>query len=95
MEKILSKPEFKKFEFISQFIRVIDFDSLVLLNHVALDSSQDKRNFSDIKKYLQICLNEDLEYVSKFLEKLTLFINLNLIFTFYPGKVDQKTSKKE
>ena len=96
--KILSKPEFKKFEFISKFIQVIDFDRLVLLNHVAHDSTKDNRNFSDIKKYLQTYSNEDLEYVSKFLKELPFinyFINLNLMFYHAPEKIDQEFQKKK
>ena len=52
VQKILSKPQFKRYEFISKFIEVIDFDRLAHFNHTTHDySSQQKRNFTNIKKY--------------------------------------------
>jgi CRISPR/Cas system CSM-associated protein Csm2 small subunit len=54
VKKILSKPQFKEYEFITKFIDVIDFNKLDPLNKMTHDSSQTKRNFSNIKKFLQI-----------------------------------------
>ena len=39
VNKILSKPQFKRYEFISKFIEVIDFDKLAHFNHATHDSS--------------------------------------------------------
>ena len=50
---ILSKPQFKEYEFITKFIDVIVFNKLDPLNKLTHDSSQAKRNFSSIKKFLQ------------------------------------------
>ena len=50
IEKILSKPEFQRYSFISKFINVINFTKLVNLNNVTHDSNQ-TRNFENIKKF--------------------------------------------
>ena len=49
VKKILSEPQFKEYEFIIKFIEVIDFNKLNPLNKMTHDSSQAKRNFSNIK----------------------------------------------
>ena len=96
VKKILSKPEFKDFCFIPEFIDMITFDKLAHFNHIAHDSTKKKRNFKNIKKYMQKYSNFDLEKVTSFLENLphiNEFINLNLLFYLDQGKVDAEFQK--
>ena len=93
---ILSKPQFKEYEFITKFIDVIDFNKLDPLNKMTHDSSQTKRNFSNIKKFLQPYSDEDLQVVSNYFENLPLvdkFISLSLKFFLRPNKVDEEFQK--
>ena len=93
---ILSKPQFKEYEFITKFIDVIDFNKLDPLNKMIHDSSQTKRNFSNIKKFLQPYSDEDLQVVSNYFENLPLvdkFISLSLKFFLRPDKVDEEFQK--
>jgi chromosome segregation ATPase len=45
VKKILSKPEFKDFCFIPEFIDMITFDKLAHFNHIAHDSTKKKKKF--------------------------------------------------
>ena len=81
IEKILSQPKFKRFEFVSKFIQAISYDKLAFLNNISHDSSQLKRDFQSIKKHLQKFSDYDLQKVGDFFENLpeiNKFINLNL-----------------
>jgi len=96
VNKILSEPQFKENKFITKFIEVVDFNKLDPLNHATHDSSQAKRNFSSIKKFLQSFSDDDLEVVSNFFENLPFineFISLNLKYFFKPSKVDEEFQK--
>ena len=97
VNKILSKPQFKRYEFISKFIEVIDFDKLAHFNHTIHDySSQQKRNFTNIKKYLQSNSNQDLQQIYEFFERLPYineFINFNLLLYNHPEKIDNRFEK--
>ena len=96
VNKILSEPQFQKYKFITKFIEVVDFNKLDPLNHATHDSSQAKRNFSSIKKFLQSYSDDDLEVVSNFFENLPFineFISLNLKYFFKPSKVDEEFQK--
>ena len=96
VKKILSKPQFKRYDFISKFIDVISFDNLAQFNHITHDSTQKKRNFRSIEKYLQCRTAQDLEKVSEFFERLPFideFINLNLLFYTKPNIVDNEFEK--
>ena len=93
VQKMLSKPQFKRFQFISEFLDILQFHNLEHFNHAAHDSSQDKRNFGNIKKYFQEYSQKDLNPVVEFFEQLPhidKFINLNLLLFKEPEKIDEK-----
>lgn len=93
VQKMLSKPQFKRFQFISEFLDILQFHNLEHFNHAAHDSSQDKRNFGNIKKYFQEYSQKDLNPVVEFFEQLPRidkFINLNLLLFKEPEKIDEK-----
>ena len=93
VQKMLSKPQFKRFQFISEFLDILQFHNLEHFNHAAHDSSQDKRNFGNIKKYFQEYSQKDLNPVVEFFEQLpqiNKFINLNLLLFKEPEKIDEK-----
>ena len=93
VQKMLSKPQFKRFQFISEFLDILQFHNLEHFNHAAHDSSQDKRNFGNIKKYFQEYSQKDLKPVVEFFEQLPhidKFINLNLLLFKEPEKIDEK-----
>ena len=69
IEKLLSKPKFQRYSFISNFIDVINFSKLTNLNNVTHDSNQ-TRNFENIKKFLQRYSDENLDKVSNFFKDL-------------------------
>ena len=92
IEKLLSKPKFQRYSFISNFIDVINFSKLTNLNNVTHDSNQ-TRNFENIKKFLQRYSDENLDKVSNFfkdLPKIDKFIELNLKFYLDPKKADKQ-----
>ena len=92
IEKLLSKPKFQRYSFISNFIDVINFSKLTNLNNVTHDSNQ-TRNFENIKKFLQRYSDENLDKVSNFfkdLPKIDKFIELNLKFYLDPKKADKE-----
>jgi len=96
VKRLLSKPEFKDFDFIPEFINTITFDKLAHFNHIAHDSTKKQRDFKTIKKYMQVYADNDLEKVTNFFEKLphiNEFINLNLLFYRDPVKVDEEFQK--
>ena len=62
------------------------------------DSSQAKRNFSNIKKFMQSYSDEDLQVVSNYFENLPLinkFISLSLKYFLKPDKVDEEFQKSK
>jgi len=96
VEKMLSKPEFKRYEFVAKFIEVIGFDKLAHFNHTTHDSTQQKRNFGNIIKYLQFNSDQDLQQVVEFFEKLPFineFININLLYYYKPENIDNEFGK--
>ena len=98
IKKLLSQPGFENFNFIIQFINTITFDKLAHFNHIAHDSTKTKRDFTTIKKYMQVNADYDLDTISSFFEKLpniNKFINLNLLFYRDPVKVDEEFQKDD
>ena len=96
IKKLLSKPEFKDFDFIPEFINTIIFDKITHFNLIAHDSTKTKRNFKSIKKYMRVNENYDLEKIYSFFENLpniNKFINLNLLFYREQTKVDEEFQK--
>ena len=96
IKKLLSKPEFKDFDLIPEFINTITFDKLAHFNHIANDSTKTKRNFKSIKKYMRVNENYDSEKIISFFENLpniNKFINLNLLFYRDQVKVDEEFQK--
>jgi len=96
IKKLLSKPEFNDFNFITEFINTIIFDKLAYFNYIERDSTKSKRNFKSIKKYMRVNENYDIEKISSFFENLpniNKFINLNLLFYRDQAKVDEEFQK--
>ena len=92
VQKMLSKSQFKRFQFISEFLDILKFHNLEHFN-AAHDSLQDQRDFQNIKKYFQEYSQKDLKPVVEFFEQLpqiNKFINLNLLFFKEPEKIDEK-----
>ena len=59
VKRILSKPEFKRFSYVWQFIEEINWTQLNNLNEKAHDSTQKKRNFKglpNVNEFIQLNL---------------------------------------
>lgn len=93
IKKILSKPQFKRYDFVSKFIDNINYDGLHNINEKAHNLSQKERNFKSIEKYFKNISGDLLSFVAEFFEKLpniNEFIDLNLLFFKDPKTVDKK-----
>ena len=96
IENILKKPEFVKFEFILRFINDIKFTKLISLNKAVHDPKVKRIKFEDIRKYLQIHSNDDLNKVVEFFKNLpniAEYININLMYYFNPEKAEEESRK--
>ena len=96
VKQILSKPEFKRFKYVWQFIEEINWTQLNNLNEKAHDSSQKTRNFKGIEKYFKGISSLVTSYVANFFEELpnvNEFIRLNLLLYKDPKSVDAEFEK--
>lgn len=96
IKKILSKPQFERFLYISAFIDEINWTRLNNLNEQANDSSQNKRNFKSIEKYFKGIPEAVTKFVAEFFEKLpnvNEFIKLNLLLYKEPKSIDDEFEK--
>jgi len=93
IKKILSKPQFKRYDFVSKFIDNINYDGLHNINEKADNLSQKERNFKSIEKYFKNISGDVSSFVAEFFQKLpniNEFIDLNLLFFKDPKTVDKK-----
>jgi len=96
VKKILSKPQFKRFTYVSKFIDEINWTGLKNLNDKAHDSSQKERNFKGIEKYFKGIPESVTSFVANFfkgLPNVNEFINLNLLFYKDQNIVDNEFEK--
>lgn len=92
---ILKRPEFIKYNFVYDFLCAIEFGDLVYLNKTT-HPSVEKRNFEDIKKYVDNS-KPYLDQLISFLEKLPYlsdYINLEVTFFLNKSKLEEEIEKK-
>lgn len=96
VKSILTKPIFKRYDFVSKFIEEINWTRLQDLNAKAHDSSQQERDFKSIEKYFKNISGDVTSFVAKFFKNLpniNEFINLNLLFFKNQKTVDENFEK--
>jgi len=97
IKMILSRKEFKQFQYINDFIDDIDFTGLNSLNTATHNASLKKRKIEDIKKYLENNSMTNYDNVVKFFRNLPNvydFIELYLMFYISPEKAETEFQSK-
>ena len=97
IKRIFSLPEFNEFDYAVKFIDDIEFYQLDLLNKAAHEPTNKKGDLFNIKKYLQNYLDDNLNKIVNFFNKLPYieeFINLHNTFYFNQKRADEEFQKK-